>query len=174
MTSLLAAAVIALEIGAPLPEETPVVVVPDVSLQSVQEAAASGYVSGFGYLSGSGFLFCSASPNSNGSGWMNGSMNLTADIPVYTPSGISGTIPVSGFISLSGSCQNGAGYVTGSATIGGYGILYGRDGKRAGTTRLSGTVFVNQYVSSQYVWINQYASLTGRFDADAWTTSHAP
>lgn len=157
---------IALEIGAPLPEETPVVIVPDVFLQSGEPAVASGYVSGSGYLSGSAFLFCSASPNSNGSGWMNGSMNLTANIPVYGPAGISGTIPVAGFISLSGSCQNGAGYVTGSTMISGSGTMYGHDGKRVGTARLSGTVFVNQYVSSQYVWINQHASLTGRFDTD--------
>lgn len=165
MTNLLAvAAAIAMEIGAPPPIETPAVV--PLGSGSFQSSAASGYISAWGTLTGSGFLSCSAPPNGNGSGWMNGSINLTANMPVRGPDGVSGTVPVSGYVSLSGSCQNGAGSVSGSAMVNGYGTLYGRDGKRAGTARLAGTVFINQYVSSQYVWINQYASLTGRFDAD--------
>jgi hypothetical protein len=54
--------------------------------------------------------------------------------------------------------------VNGSASVYGSGTLYARDGRRAGTVRLDGTVFVNQY-SSGYTYINQYATLSGYFTA---------
>ena len=74
-----------------------------------------------------------------------------------------GTVPVNGWVHLSGSCQNGGGFANGSASLNGWGTLYGRDGRRAGSVRLDGTVFVNQHVSGQHVFINQYANLSGWF-----------
>jgi hypothetical protein len=52
--------------------------------------------------------------------------------------------------------------------VSGYGTLYGSDGSSAGTIRLDGTVFVNQYVSGSYVWINQYATLSGYHKCAHW------
>ena len=55
--------------------------------------------------------------------------------------------------------------MSGSASVSGYGTLYTREGKRAGTVQLNGSVFVNQYVSG-FAWINQYANVSGYFTAD--------
>lgn len=167
MTNILAtAALIASQIGAPLPADAPVVVVPvAVARQTAPSApiAQSSYVSASGYLSGSAYMSCNAPQNS--SGWMSGTVNLTAQMQVTGPDGARGTVPVSGYAFLSGSCQNGAGFVSGSASVRGVGTMYGRDGRRAGTVSLDGSVFVHQYVSG-FAWINQYATLSGYFSAD--------
>lgn len=161
-----AAALIASQIGAPLAVETPAVVVPVAAAKATplpHAAASSRYVSASGTLSGSSYLTCSAPPN--GSGWMNGSVNLTANMSVSGPNGLHGYVPVSGYVFLSGSCQNGSGFVSGSASVNGHGILYSRDGRRAGTVALNGSVFVSQF-ASEFVWINQYATVSGYFTAD--------
>jgi hypothetical protein len=167
MTNIMAAAaLIASQIGAPLPVSAPAVVVPVAVAKEaapVRAAASSGYVSATGFLSGNGYLQCSAPRG--GSGWMSGSVNLTAQMPVNGPDGAYGTVPVSGYVYLTGSCQNGSGFVSGSASVNGYGTLYTREGKRAGTVQLNGSVFVSQYASG-FVWINQYATVSGYFSAD--------
>ena len=169
MTNIMAAAaLIASQIGAPLPVNAPAVVVPVAVGKALpapveRAASSSGYVSASGTLSGSGYMNCSAPRN--GSGWMSGSVNLTAQLYVNGPDGSRGTVPVSGYVFLSGSCQNGSGFATGSASVTGYGTLYGNDGKRAGTVQMNGTVFVNQFVT-QFAWINQYATVSGYFTAD--------
>lgn len=168
MTNIMAAAaLIASQIGTPLPAGAPVATVPVASAKAVAtpgpRAAASGSVSGTGMLSGSGYMRCNAPQN--GSGWMSGGINLSAQMPIYGPDGAYGTIPVSGYVFLNGSCRNGSGFVSGSAQVTGYGALYARDGRRAGTVRLNGTVFVNQYVS-EFAWINQFTTVTGWFTED--------
>ena len=167
MTNIMAAAaLIASQIGAPLPQGVPAVEAPvAISAPALAAPAAnvsviSSYVSASGNLSGNGYLHCSAPQN--GSGWMSGSINLSAQMLVNGPDGARGTIPVSGYAYLTGSCQNGAGFVSGSVSVTGYGTLYSREGNRAGTVSLNGSVFVSQYASG-FVWINQYATVSGYF-----------
>ena len=79
MTNILAAAaLIASQIGTPLPADAPAVAVPVAIAREVPAtravASASGYVSATGSLSGSGFMQCSAPQN--GSGWMSGWMRV--------------------------------------------------------------------------------------------------
>jgi hypothetical protein len=166
MTNIMAAAaLIASQIGAPVPVAAPAVVVP-VAVEAASPAPrtqASGYVTATGMLSGSGYMQCSAPQN--GSGWMNGSVNLSGQLPVNGPDGVHGSVPVSGYVFLSGSCSNGGGFASGSASVTGYGVLYNREGRRAGTVTLNGSIFVSQYVS-QFAWINQYATVSGFFSAD--------
>ena len=163
MTNMLAvAALIASQIGAPLPADAPAVIVPTAAatvVPAARAAAASGSVSATGNLSGSTSMQCN-------SGWMNGWVNLTAQMQVSGPDGTHGTVPVSGQVHLSGSCQNGSGgFVSGSASVSGYGTMYSREGRRAGTVRLNASVFINQHVS-EFAWINQYATVHGYFTAD--------
>jgi hypothetical protein len=166
---LAAAALVAAEIGAPLPEAPVPVVVPAPRVRAVaatpraEAPVQSGYASGTGWLSGSAHLWCNEAPGGNG-GWMSGSVHLRGDLSVNGPDGTRGTVPVSGFVHLTGSCRDGSGFVSGSAYFDGSGPLY-KDGRRAGVARLSGSVFVHQHANG-FVWINQYASLSGRFDAD--------
>ena len=63
--------------------------------------------------------------------------------------------------------------MSGSASVSGYGTLYARDGRRAGTVSMNGSVFVNQYVT-QFVWINQYATVSGYFTADPVFLQNTP
>ena len=67
MTNMLAAAaLIASQMGAPLPADVPAVVVPAVTAKAAAPAPrsqASSYVSASGTLSGSGYLHCSAPQN---------------------------------------------------------------------------------------------------------------
>jgi len=167
MTNIMAAAaLIASQIGAPLPAGAPAVAVPVAvakAVPAVSAAGSSGYVSATGTLSGSGFMQCNAPRN--GSGWMSGWVNLSSQMSVNGPDGAHGTVPVSGTVYLTGSCQNGSGFVSGSASVSCYGTLYARDGKRAGSVQLNGNVFVNQFVSG-FAWINQYANVSGYFTAD--------
>ena len=168
---LAAAALMAAGIGAPVPSEAPAVVVPRAvavaaprtSVKPFTVKGTSGWVNEQAHFTGSGFMHCSG--GHNGSGWMNGSIHLNTTVYVRTADG-TGSVPMSGFVSLSGSCNNGSGYVSGNASVSGYGTIYGANGRRAGTVRLSGTVFVNQYVSGQHLWLNEYASVSGRYDAD--------
>ena len=160
-TPLQHAVAIAAEIGAGAPAAvTPVVSVPVTAPLAPPRtnAVSSGWASGSGWVMGNAFMNCSAPPN--GSGWMNGNANLNGTIPVNGPDGTSGNISVSGFVWLSGSCSNNQGFVSGSTTLNGWGTLYGRDGKAAGTG------FVNQYVTGSFVFINQYASVSGNFTAN--------
>jgi hypothetical protein len=168
MNLLAAAALIASQIGVSLPAEAPVVPAPAASLigegmPSRVASLASGPVSASGTLSGSGFMHCNG--GANGSGWMTGSVSLTSRMTVSGPDGVTATVPVSAYVFLSGSCLNGSGFVTGNASVTGSGPLYDRDGRRAGTVDLRGSVFINQHVAG-FAWINQYATVTGYFTAD--------
>jgi len=165
-TPLQRAAVIAAELGTVLPAvTTPEVAVPATLPVKAPRtaAAASGWANGFGWVTGNASMNCSAPPN--GSGWMNGNANLNGSIPVNGPDGTSGNISVSGFVWLSGSCSNNQGFVSGSSMVDGWGTLYGRDGKPAGTARVSGTVFINEYAFGSFIWINQSVSVSGNFTA---------
>ncbi len=162
MTNITAVvALMAAQIGAPLPPETAPVVVPVVSskLAPARATAVPSYITGSAFLQGSGYLSCSAPRG--GSGSMSGSVDLRASVSVTGPNGESGIIPVSGYAFLNGMCQNGAGFVSGTAWVSGQGYLYGRDGKLAGTLRLNSPVSVNQYASSSFVFVSQYATLSG-------------
>ncbi|MDP3542852.1 MAG: hypothetical protein Q8T11_10355 [Elusimicrobiota bacterium] len=169
MTNIMAAAaLIASQIGAPVAFDAAPVVVPPAKAVVISAAPragtlASGYVSASGTVSGSGYLHCSAPQN--GSGWMSGSVNLSGSLPVNGPDGARGSVPVSGHVYLTGSCQNGGGFVSGSAFLQGSGSLYGRDGRLAGTVRLDGSVFISQYASSSFLWVNQFTTLSGYFTA---------
>ncbi len=166
MSNILAAAtLIASQMGAPLPADAPVVAPAAISKEvpGVRAAAASGYVFASGTLSGSGSLYCS--PTSNDSGWLNGLVYLTAEMPVNAPDGVHGKVLVSGYVFLSGPCRKGAGFVSGSALIAGGAPLYSREGRRAGMVQLRGYVSVNQY-ATPFVSINQHATLNGYFTAD--------
>ena len=101
------------------------------------KAIAPGWANGDGWVTGNAFMNCSAPPN--GSGWMNGTAHLSGNIRVHGPEETSGYITVSGFVFLQGSCQNGQGFVSGNTTLNGWGTLYARDGKPAGTARVSGS-----------------------------------
>lgn len=166
MINILHVAAIAAQLGTVVPDSVPVPAMPrTVPITATRrDVVASGPASGNGWVSGSAYMSCTA-PN-GGSGWMNGSVNLTGVIPVSGPDGVSGNIPVSGFAFLGGSCQDGQGFVSGSATVDGWGTLYGRDGKPAGTARVMGTVFINQYAFGSFLYVNQNASVTGSFTAN--------
>lgn len=166
-TPLARAAVIASELGVSLPAAT----APELAMPATlpvkaprADAVSSGWASGNGWVTGNAFMNCSAPPN--GSGWMNGNASLNGNVTVNGPEGTSGNINISGFVWLSGSCQNNQGYVSGSTTLDGWGTLYGRDGKPAGTARVSGTVFINQFIFGSFLFINQNVSVSGNFTAN--------
>lgn len=150
MKSLLASlALIAGQIGAPLPVPPPAV-------------SVSAPLSADGYVSGSGNISCSGP---RGSGMRSGWITLQGNVNVRTSDGATGTVAVGGSVFVNGSCSNDSGFVNGSGTVSGSSPVYGRDGKYAGRAELSGTVFVNQYASGFYVWVNnQHVSFSGRVD----------
>ena len=127
-------------------------------------SGASGSVSGYASATGSGSMSCSGGPL--GSGWMNGWINLRADVSVTTDDGASARLPVTGTAFLSGSCRNGSGFVNGNATMNGSGSLY-KAGRYVGTVSLSGNALINQYVTGPFVWITQSVFLSGRYDESA-------
>lgn len=134
-----------------------------VAATSTLTAPASGPLSGYINVTGNGSLMCSGGPR--GSGWMNGWVNLSANVQVTTNDGASGYVYMTGSAFLSGSCQNGGGFVNGNALISGSGALY-KAGKYVGTASLSSNAFINQYVSGGFAWINQSVYVTGRFDTN--------
>lgn len=125
---------------------------------------ASGSVSGYASATGNGTMNCSGGPA--GSGWMSGWINLSAQVSVTTDDGASAQFPVSGTVFLSGSCQRGSGFVSGSAQLNGSGSLY-KAGRYAGTVSLSGNPFINQYVTGPFAWITQNVYLSGTYSESA-------
>lgn len=161
------AATLAAQLGAPIADSalrapaTP----PTKPLSAQKDAseAASGPISGYASVSGSGSVNCSG--GANGDGWMSAWVTLRGDVHVSTNDGASGRVPVSGSVHLSGSCRRGSGSVSGNASLSGSGTLY-KNGRPAGRAQMSGSVFISQYVSGSFLWINQSVYLSGHFDAN--------
>jgi hypothetical protein len=126
------------------------------------DGVSSGPAYGSGFVTGSGYISCSS--RDNHPGYMSGWIRLEGDIPVTGPDGTRGNVRVSDTVMVSGSCANGAGFVTGSSYLNGSGYLY-KDGRAAGRADLSGHVFISRYVSG-YAFFNEYVNLNGSFRAD--------
>jgi hypothetical protein len=120
---------------------------------------SSGSISGDAAASGSGPINCVG-------GRMSAWINLRADVSVTTDDGAAAQFPVRGTVFLSGSCQRGAGFASGSAQLNGSGPLI-KAGRSVGTASLSGSAFINQYVTGSFIWVNQNVSLSGSYSETA-------